>query len=219
MEKKPELSKEEVAEHLTEACDRQIEALRETLKAHENLFGPLDTEREENSVPLLRLRKVYCHVIAIAAWCLDEWVFHVMAPDIRAALEQLRPLALASNRELLDSKKQNELSRHFDELDNLLAPLTHPTIMNLGCLPEANGTVTNGGIKRMYNLCFSLHCLLTHYATTLDMEAIRSGVSTERLGNIIVEQADPLDDLKLANAYLSVQVEPSLRRDTPIAMN
>ena len=217
MERKTELSEEEVARHLTEACDRQLEALRETWKAHENLLGPLDTERGGESVPLLRLRKVYCHVIAITAWYLDEWAFHVMAPDIRAALQQLRPLALGSNKELLGPEKQNDLSRHFDELDNLLSPLTHPTLMNLACLPEANGAFTNGRIKRMYYLCFSLHCLLTHYAATLDIEAMRSGVSTERQGNTIVEQADPLVVLKLANAYMAVQGELLLGGDTPIA--
>ena len=199
MENNPELSGREVLEQLAEACARQIEALRETRKMHEDLFGPLDTEQGKESDSLLRLRKVYCHVIAITAWSLDRWVIHVMAPDIRAALEQLRPLV----REIVDPGDEYRTSRHFDELDAQLAPFSHPTTVNLACLPEAKGAFGGGGVRLLYSLCLSLHCLLTNYATTLSMEAIRLGLSTELGGMTITVRADPRVELDLAANYMA----------------
>jgi len=131
MENNPELCGREVLEQLAEACEGQLEALQETRKMHEDLFGPLDTESGEESDSLLRLRKVYCHVIGITSWRLDRWIFHVMAPVIRAALEQLRPLS----RELYGPEEELRTSRLFDKLDAQLAPLTHSTTVNLVCLP------------------------------------------------------------------------------------
>ena len=200
MVNKPELTEREILKQLVEACDRQLEALRETRKMHETLLGPLDTEPGEESEPLLRLRKVYCHVIAITAWSLDRWVFHVMAPDIRAALEQLRPLARETCKQLHEPGEQCRVSRCFDELDGLLAPLTHPALVNLAYLPEANGAFTGDGVKHLSNLCLSLHCLLAGYALTLDVETLRLDLSSERFGNTIVEQADPWVELGLARA-------------------
>ncbi len=208
MENKPEPSGREILKQLAEACDRQLEALQETRKMHENLFGPLDTEPGEESDSLLRLRKVYCHVIAITSWRIDRWVFHVMAPDIRAALEQLRPLVRETCKEVHEPKEQCKVSRYFDKLDDLLTPLTHPTTVNLTYLPEANGAFAGGGVKHFSNLCLSLHCLLAHYALTLDIEASRLGLSPERLGNTIVERAAPRVELVLAGEYMATKYEP-----------
>ena len=208
MENNPELCGREVLKQLAEACDRQIEALQEIRKMHEDLFGPLDTESGEESDSLLRLRKVYCHVIAITSWRLDRWVFHVMAPDIRAALEQLRPLVRETCKEVHEPKEQCKVSRYFDNLDDLLTPLIHPSGVNLICLPEANGAFGGGGVRLLSSLCLSLHCLLTNYATTLDIEAIRLVLSSERLGNSIVERADPRAELGLAGEYMATKYEP-----------
>ena len=194
MENKPELSGREILKQLAEACDRQLEALQETRKMHEDLFGPLDTEPGEESDSLLRLRKVYCHVIAITSWRLDRWVFHAMAPDIRAALEQLRPLV----RDVYGPGEEHKISRHFDELDAQLAPLTHPTTLNLIHLPEANGALGGGGVMLVSSLCLSLHCLLIHYATSLNIEAVRLGFSTEHRGLTIAAQSASRVELELA---------------------
>ena len=92
VENDPELTEEMLVQQLTEACEEQIKALWGTSRAHENLFGPLDAEREQESDTLLRLRKVYCHAIAVTSCPMDEWAIHAMAPDIRAALAQLKTL-------------------------------------------------------------------------------------------------------------------------------
>ena len=60
MENAPELTEEMLVQQLTGACEEQIKALWVTSRAHENLFGPLDAEREQESDTLLRLRKVHC---------------------------------------------------------------------------------------------------------------------------------------------------------------
>ena len=204
MENKPELSGRETLKQLAEACDRQLEALRETRKMHEDILGPLDTETGEESDSQLRLRKVYCHVIAITSWQMDRWIFHVMAPDIRAALKQLRHLV----RELDEPGEEQKTSRHFDKLDAQLATLTHPTTLNLALLPEANGAIGGGGVKLVSSLCLLLHCLLTYYATSLNMEAVRLGLSAEHRGLTIAAQADPRVELELAMRYMTTEHRP-----------
>ena len=203
MENNPDLPGREVLEQLAEACDRQLQGLKEIRKMHENLLGPLDTKSGEESDSLLRLRKVYCHVIAITSWRLDRWVFHVMAPDIRAALEQLRPLVRETCKEVHEHKEQCKVSSNFDQLDGLLTPLTHPTTLNLICLPEANGALSGGGVKHFANLCLLLNCLLVLYASTLDIETIHLGLSSERLSSDIVKRADPRVELELAAKYMA----------------
>ena len=204
MENKPELSGREILKKLAEACDRQLEALRDTRKMHEDLLGPLDTEPGEESDSQLRLRKVYCHVIAITSWQMDRWIFHVMAPDIRAALKQLRHLV----RELDRPGEEQKTSRHFDKLDTQLATLTHPTSVNLALLPETNGAIRGGGVRLVSSLCLLLHCLLTYYATSLNIEAIRLGLSTDHHGLNIAAQADPLVELELATKYMATEFGP-----------
>ncbi|MDE2779294.1 MAG: hypothetical protein OXI91_06415 [Chloroflexota bacterium] len=200
MGSKPELSGREVLYRLAEACDRQLEALRDTLRMHEKLFGPLDTATGEESDSLLRLRKVYCHVIAITSWPLDQWVFHVMAPDIRAALQQLRPVSIKAFNELC-GPGDDKVPRSFDEMDELLAPFSHPTLMNLLWLPEANGASVRGGIRLLGRLCVSLNCLLTSYVFSLDVEAVRSGLTKESFSAAIIKKANPNTELELARKH------------------
>ena len=141
MENAPELTEEMLVQQLTGACEEQIKALWVTSRAHENLFGPLDAEREQESDTLLRLRKVHCHAIAATSCPVDEWAIHAMAPDIRAAFGQLK--TLVSDGVCAEVHEPGErdcpMPRCFSTWDGLLAPFSHPTSVVLMFYSGAGG--------------------------------------------------------------------------------
>ena len=74
---------------LRSACDGCISRLQELVKIH-LVSDPGDRTVEPNVVDyILRMRKVLHHAKAIAGWTLDTDVMHVMAPEIREALDQI----------------------------------------------------------------------------------------------------------------------------------
>ncbi len=192
--------KDEVIERLTEACDRQIKALCELLNLHHERFGPFSPERDGDTDALLRLRKVSCHVRAVVGWNIDRWAIHVMAPEIRYALEQLRHLTLGGMCTIAhEPGEECHVPRCFDRFDEELAPLTHPTSTVLALVPEAAGHE----VRSLYKLCVLLHVLSGSYAGALDMEISRSDPNAAQiLALAIAQHADSEDTLKLASEFL-----------------
>ena len=204
-----ELTEEMLVQQLTAACEEQIETLRWTYRAHENLFGPLDAEREQESDTLLRLRKVYCHAIAVAACPMDEWAIHAMAPDIRAAFEQLKNLVrdgvCAEVHEPGD--RDCKRPRCFSTWDGLLAPFSHPTAVVLAFFNSAGG-LRKDDVRCLSKLCLLLYSLLSCYAMVLDVEALRQGLSSEEDLSKTAEEANPHAILASANHYLATERGP-----------
>ena len=212
----PEHLEEEVPGRLTEACDRQIETLQGMLRVHDELLGPLSLERDEESDSLLRLRKVYHHVGAVTSWGVDRWAIHVMAPEIRAALEQLRPLVRGGVCTEVHGPGGNcRLLRCFDKWDEELTPFTHPTIMSLALVPEARGSSKGDEVRSLFRLCALLHALLLCYSSALDVEIFRldSGVAGSAT-HAAVERADPRTEIELAGKYFRAEgdSQPQRRR-------
>lgn len=191
-------SDSEVAGQLTVACERQLETFRKLLSIHNDLLGPLSDFRGDESDSLLRLRKVYCHVGAISCWAVDEWSIHVMAPDMRAAFEQLRPLVRAGICAIAHEPGQEcGIPRCFDQWDGALAPFTHPTMTFLNLVPEAKGDK----VRSLFLLCGLLNELLRSYAMALDVET-----PPEEGANPIhdmAEQVTPWAEIEIAGRYFS----------------
>ena len=154
VENDPEPTEEMLVQQLTEACKEQMEALWRACRAHENLFGPLDAEQEQESDTLLRLRKVYCHAIAVTSCPMDEWAIHAMAPDIRAALAQLKTLVrdgvCAEVHE--PGERDCPMPRCFSTWDGLLAPFSHPTSVVLMFYSGAGG-LRKDDVQSLSKLC------------------------------------------------------------------
>lgn len=205
MSNNSELTEEALVQQLTAACERQIEALRETWNLHECLFDLHRSDREEPDSQL-RLRKVYCHTISVTSWYVDKWAVHVMAPDIRAALVQLRTLVhdgvCVEVHEAGD--RDCTVLSDFSTWDGMLAPLSHPTATVLAFFSSAGG-LRDDGIRCLRSLCGLLRALLISYAAALDMEAFRLGLSVEASAKAIAERADPRAELGLVERYLATE--------------
>ena len=206
MENDPEPTEEMLVQQLTEACKEQIEVLWRACRAHENLFGPLDAEQEQESDTLLRLRKVYCHAIAVTSCPMDEWAIHAMAPDIRAALAQLKTLVrdgvCAEVHE--PGERDCPMPRCFSTWDGLLAPFSHPTSVVLMFYSGAGG-LRKDDVRCLSKLCSLLFGLSSCYASVLDMEALRLGLPVEEGFSDTAKRANPLELLESANRFLATE--------------
>ena len=125
---------------------------------------------------------------AVVGWNIDRWVIHVMAPEIRAALEQLRHLTLGGMCTIAHKPGEDcHMPRCFDSFDEELTPLTHPTSTVLVLVPEAAGDE----VRSLHKLCVLLHVLSGSYAGALDMEISWSDPNaTESVALAIAKQAD-----------------------------
>ena len=120
---------------LRSACEDSIGLLRELQSIHLAVDGPERAPSESEIEEVLRLRKVFYHVQAITYWPIGKYVLHVIAPDIRAAQEQLDPLTLKA---LFDGDRQ-EAAKVQKERERVLGPLSHPTPMTLIYPPHFGG--------------------------------------------------------------------------------
>ncbi len=189
-------SEGEVAGQLTVACERQLETFRELLRIHNDMLGPLNDILGDESDSSLRLRKVYCHVGAITWWVVDEWSIHALAPDMRAAFEQLRPLVRAGVCAMAhEPGEECGMPRCFDHWDGELAPFTHPTMIFLTVVPEAKGDK----VKSLILLCGLLHALLRSYAMALDVET--SPEEGAYPIHDMVEKVTPWAEIEVAGRY------------------
>ena len=206
MENDPDLTEEVLVRQLTEACEEQLEILRGTWRAHENLFGPLDPEREQESDTLLRLRKVYCHAVAVTSWLVDEWAIHAMAPDIRAAFVQLKTLVRGGVCVEVHEAGDRDCTvpRCLATWDGLLAPFSHPTTVVLAFYSSAGG-LRRDDVRCLSKLCSLLYGLSGCYASVVAVETLRLGLPLEEGFSDTAWRAKPLELLEAANRYLATE--------------
>ena len=119
-------------------CERYRHALRELAKIHESIDAPhrMMTEGEPDWIG--RLRKICLHVVAITEWDIDADVEHVMAPELRAAYEQMGFVW----RELPDELRPAEYDGGWwarEAKSGMLATYDHPTGMSLARPLELGG--------------------------------------------------------------------------------
>lgn len=155
---------------LKSGCEELIGLLRELQGIHLKIDGSEQAPCEPQGAEILRLRKIYLHVQAIAAWKVTEHVLHVMAPDIRAALEQLDPLTLES----FSNGDKQKASKDQRQRERVLGPLSHPTPITLIHPPHLGGLGKND-LQEFLELLLLLGLLANSYGLAL-------GVTADSLG-------------------------------------
>ena len=151
--------------------------------------APALTAPESEAEVVLRLRKVFFHVQAVTSWKVGTHLLHVMAPDIRAAQEQLDPLILD---DLYEGDKQ-EASSERRERDRVLAPLSHPTPMILIHPPDLGG-LKRDNVREFLRLYLLLSQLVNAYGLAL-------GATADILGHS--QQSEIIDVTKRLTEQLS----------------
>lgn len=118
-------SREEAEQWLREQCAEARERLTRLIGIHEATQSAGAFEVGEDDA--LRLLKAHVHLKAIVGWNIDhEYVLHLLAPDVRAATEQLE--IIVANRAYGDDEGKRAAYRGLvAEQRRLLTNLSHPT--------------------------------------------------------------------------------------------
>ena len=189
MTNSPISSRQEAELGLRSGCETLIGYLRELQAIHLAMNAPALTAPESEAEVVLRLRKVFFHVQAVTSWKVGTHLLHVMAPDIRAAQEQLDPLILD---DLYEGDKQ-EASSERRERDRVLAPLSHPTPMILIHPPDLGG-LKRDNVREFLRLYLLLSQLVNAYGLAL-------GATADILGHS--QQSEIIDVTKRLTEQLS----------------
>lgn len=119
-------------------CERYRKALRELAKIHVTIDAPDRRMRVDEPDWIGRLRKVCHHVVAITEWEIVADVEHVMAPELRAAYEQMASVW----QHLPDEYRCPEFDGKWwskEAKSGMLATYDHPTGLSLGQSAERGG--------------------------------------------------------------------------------
>ena len=103
------------------ACQWSMEALLELMKMHLAIDPPQRRPAECEPACVLQLRKVQFHVRTVILWPITPEAVHVIAPDMRAAKEQLHKIMQDSG--MLCGSMAANIKRSEQQLE----PFSHPT--------------------------------------------------------------------------------------------
>ena len=128
---------------------------------------------------VFRLRKAHFHIRAITSWAVDTDALHVMAPDIRAAKEQLVPIFVEFLNGDLHKDSLVQQQRATKDISELLAHLSHPTPMILIHRRDLGGLGQADTVMYFLQLYWLLCSLVVEYAGGLDVISEVLGHSKE----------------------------------------
>ena len=154
------------------ACDESIACLKELVDIHlaidpsDRLIQPTDPGC------VYRMRKALLHIKAITAWTLDTDVMHVIAPEIRAAVDEIDAVCDEALHDLeLDGIVEEQASksaRHRAKTNReASSSYVHPSPQRL-LLPKDHGGLGPGDDQRYYATMLDMLCHLAfRYAVSL----------------------------------------------------
>lgn len=159
---------------LISGCERCIEILKELISLHLQMDPPDRQLSGTEDEVVLRMRKIALHARAVVDCEIDKMAMHTLAPEIRAANEQIRKTRKGkAEHYLLDlmgpdvSKARQKIRDSERRTMRTLSPYVHPTSILLG-LPQAQGSLTSTSEQLYFSRMFSmLYNLAEGYTLTL----------------------------------------------------
>ena len=147
---------------LRSACEQCIECLGRLVAVHLDIDAATRGIAPTDPDCVYRLRKVLLHVKALTGWNLDTEVMHVMAPELRAASEQIEGLWEEATH-ALELEDLNEVAsptvrtaREFAKTRHaLVSSYIHPTPQLL-LLPTEQGGLGQANDERYYSTLLML---------------------------------------------------------------
>ena len=111
-------------------CESYRDALRELARIHSKIDAPHRIMGEGEPEWIGRLRKICLHAVAITEWEIEADVEHVMAPELRAAYEQMALVWQSLPAEYRMTDLDGEWWAR-EARSGMLAKYDHPTGMSL----------------------------------------------------------------------------------------
>ena len=147
-------------------CGLFRDSLAELVSIHLEVDLPTRIMEADEPDWIGRLRKIHLHIMAIHRWEIGVGVEHLLAPEIRAAFEQMSPVWKC----LPPSVRLEDVDGDWwakEARSGLLATFTHPTPHVL-LLPAEHGGFSNNESSVMYvQLALWLGHLLLGYGLAL----------------------------------------------------
>ena len=183
---------------LRAACDETIACLKELVGIHFAIDPPDRLIQPTDPDCLYRLRKARLHVKSITSWTLDTDVMHVIAPEIRAAVDEVDRVWEEAAHDLeLDDMVVEEASkpRRLRAKTNreTTSSYVHPSPQRL-LLPTEHGGLVPGDEGRYYttvadllfHLAFRYAVSLAYLARRLAVgEGLPIAAMMQRIGAVI----------------------------------
>ena len=159
---------------LRSACEQCVALLKVLLGIHLDIDPPTSVIAPNAPECVYRLQKVLLHVNAISSWQLDTHVMHVIAPELRAAQEQIDGFWDEAMRamELEDGdgpvgRKTRQARAHAKTRKELVSGYVHPTPRRL-FLPTEHGGLAPANDSRYYsNMVVVLADFVFRYSVSL----------------------------------------------------
>ena len=150
---------------LNNRCECALKALRELVAIYKGMYVAADGQFEANCEFLPKLHIATGHIQALSAWVMDGEVLHVMAPEIRCAVEFLGHLVQDS---LPAGLARAHGGRHsFMLSDRELALFVHPTPYSLTLSRSQGGFDNSGNVRYLASTYITLMQLLAAYGYAL----------------------------------------------------
>ncbi len=172
---------------LHSACEQCIACLRELSGIHLDIDPPTGAILPNAPHCVYGMRKVLLHVTAIFTWQVDTNVMHVIAPELRAANEQIDGFwdeaVRAMELDFLDGAvgPENRRARAFAKRrQELVSPFIHPTPARLLLPREDGGLAPASGSRHYYFLIELLADLAFRYAVSTAFLSQLRGADTDQ---------------------------------------
>lgn len=178
------MSLQQTPSRLHSACERCIACLRDLVRIHLDIDTPTSSIAPNAPHCVYALRKVLLHVNATISWELDTDVLHVIAPEFRAANEQIdgfwdeavRAMGLKDLDGAVgaETRQARAVSKMKHEL---VSAFIHPTPQRL-LLPREQGGLAPASAERYYFILIGLLAdLAFRYAVSIGFlsQLLRAG--------------------------------------------
>lgn len=182
------------ADTLFSACEECISCLTELVGIH-IAIDPADRVVESTDPECVyRLRKALLHVTAIIRWTLSTDVMHVIAPEIRAAVDQIDPVLEDVDdgwelREFVQGQASPTARLQAKVRRESISSFVHPSPVGLLFPRESGGLVPGDDTSYYATMLYQLATLVFRYALAIDLLSLRRGTDHESAMTSILQRA------------------------------
>ena len=173
-------TRQEAIDFLRSGYEQCRSCLNEVIGIHIDMDAPNRVIQPDDDEIVYRLRKVLLHVKSVVSWQIDTHVLHILAPELRAAEEQIGMIWKKVPRDqlmkLVPEMSVSAVGKHgayFKTERDILSRFIHPTPQGLLHARE------QGGLGNVDEVLYYIHLLLL-----LNSVAIRYAVSLSFLSQL-----------------------------------
>ena len=167
-------TKQQAVDMLRSGCEQCVACLIELVAIHLEMDPPDRMIQPSDAECVYRLRKALLHVKAITSWQFDTDIMHVIAPDLRAANEQINNVWKKMPRQFLadhlageDKPIAAQAQRSEKTKQEIVSSFIHPTPQRLLLPVEQGGLGKVDEVRYFYNMFVLLGDLVLRYGISL----------------------------------------------------